>query len=95
MKTIKLAFGLNQFLKQNEPKIISLIGNLSLIVATLAMLPQLFQEAGWATIPPIIITISNKAISIGIVIKTFSKLFGTVDATGTPVNTTLPSTINK
>jgi hypothetical protein len=92
IKKMKTTFGTSQIFQQNEPKIIHLIGTIALMCAIVAGIPLTLQQAGVTSIPPIIITVSTYAASIGAVVKMISKAFGTVDAQGNPVSTLPPAT---
>ena len=95
MKTIKLAFGLSNFMHQNEPAIAAMIGNIAMILGIIASIPVILSTGGVA-VPAVLVALSAKATAGLLITKSVTKMFGMKDVeTGSPVNTTLPSTIEK
>lgn len=97
---MKTVIGVSQFFKQNEPKIASLIGNIGLLLAfitgTIMSLPSLLTEAGFESyvIPAFLLLVVKYCTLGGILIKVLTKLWGTIDAMGKAVSTTLPSALS-
>lgn len=88
---MKTKFNVGQFFNQNEPKMIAMIGNISLLLAligtTIAGLPATLEASGVHFImPPFLVTVSHILIAVGVILKTITKLFGAVDSSGNPVN---------
>ena len=88
----KTVFNFGNFIHQNEPKIASIVGNLAVLCGVVAAIPLTLGTSGLA-VPPILMTISGYAVTGSVVLKAITKMFGTVDSDGKPVNTTLPSTV--
>lgn len=74
---------ISNFSKANTPKVAELIGNISLILATVAALPVVIASAGVA-VPAAIVTASIYATAGGAMVKTFSKLLGVKENPGNP-----------
>ena len=92
---MKTVFHPNQFFNQNEPWLMSLLGNISLLVAFISTLPELLMSQGITNIPTGLITISHYCIVAGVFLKMVSNFFGTVDYQKCPIQTTIPSIVKK
>lgn len=76
LNKMKNTVSFKNIMAQNEPAIAHLIGTIALICAVVASIPLTLSQAGVTSIPPIIVTISGYAVSIGAVIKLVSKSIG-------------------
>lgn len=88
MKTI---IGLNQFFKQNTPKVAEFTGNVGLILAAITgfimSTPALCLEMGYVFVLPLWALLIVKYCTVGgIFVKLFSKFWGMIDNFGNPVS---------
>ena len=89
---MKTTVNLSNVFLQNESKLMSIIGNISLILAVIGAIPVTLGGTG-IVLPALLIKLSTWALAGGSIIKLITKTFGTSDASGNPVNVQLPSTV--
>jgi len=98
---ITTKFSPMQFFTANEPKIAQTIGSIALIAGTISGLiigiPATLTAAGINNfvLPAGISHIATILLTLSVILKSVTKMFGSVTEDGTPVSTTLPSTIAK
>ena len=93
METTRTTFNVSHFFVQNTNVLAQGIGDIALICSFLSSIPLILTQAGINNIPHIVTVLACIGTAGGVFVKMISKMVGTVDNSGQPVNTQIPSSI--